>query len=153
MKEKNSFRVDIQLDDDSFQGDEGRFELADILEALASRVRACTYQGHEGAWRTNYPGLQDSNGNTVGLATTREENPDEAIAAALAVFMLDSITRATLDAIDPAAVGQAVDALNIYGGKRSDFIRRFKAPQVLRAAVEERLIEATESVKIERWGL
>lgn len=116
MKYKDSFRVDIDLSNNAFQGMRGRVELAAILESLAARVRNAP------DWRTNYPTLQDNNGNTCGQATItdsgkEDDNTAEALYDALLVILLGT-ARATIEDLDPEAVRQAVKAVQDYEAKQ-----------------------------------
>lgn len=60
--------VSIELENDAFDGEQGRHEVANMLEELAGRIRELVYLGEPLAWRTRYP-LKDRNGNSVGEAS------------------------------------------------------------------------------------
>lgn len=149
--DKDTYTLTVDLSNAAFDGNEGRLELAEVLDKAAARVRAANFGellGEPDGWRVNYPKIeQDVNGNTVANATvtnSEEETPEQALAAALAVFLLDTVTRATLDAIDPQAVKQAVAAMAEHGGKAGQFIKGYQSPASLRAAIDARLVEAKE---------
>jgi len=67
---RDLFTVTIDISNSAFDGEQGRHELARILEGLADRVKLNYYSGNPTAWREDYSMLQDFNGNTVGKATT-----------------------------------------------------------------------------------
>lgn len=60
--------VTIELENSAFDGEQGRHEVANMLEELAGRVREVVFLGEPLAWRTRYP-LKDRNGNSVGVAS------------------------------------------------------------------------------------
>ncbi len=159
--ERDTYTLTVDLSNDDFQGNAGRLALAEVIETAAARVRAadfCDLLGEPNGWRVDYPKVaRDGNGNTVANATVTQGPPKteskeddfisvdlkaDALAAALAVLLLDSITRATLEAVDPQAVKQAVEAMGEYGGRKGKFIAQFKPEHCLRASIEERLILA-----------
>ena len=154
MNEKglDTYTLTVDTSNHAFEGNGGRHELANVIEQAADRVRAADFEhlGHVEGWKTNYPKIKDSNGNTVAEArytNSEEETPAQAVAAALAVLLLDTVTRATLDAIDPMAVKQAVQAMARFGGKSGKFIAHFQPEHNLRNAIGDRLVLAEAITK------
>lgn len=153
---RDTYTLTVDLSNAAFDGNTGRLELAEVLDKAAARVRAANFGdllGEPNGWRVDYPKIaRDINGNTVANARTTEGPPSDdsipvnlkadALAAALAVLLLDSVTRATLDVVDPQAVRQAVEAMGEYGGRKGKFIAQFKPERTARATIEDRLILA-----------
>lgn len=150
MNEKNldTYTLTVSTSNHAFEGNSGRLELVRVIEQAADRVRRADFEslGHSEGWRTNYPSIKDSNGNTVAQAVytnSEEETAAQGVAKAMAVILLDPVTRATLEAVDPQAARQAKIAMGrYYGGTKEAFVETFEPSIPLREDIIERLRKA-----------